>query len=85
MREVIARRDRSQPRRSCPPSSPPGRPRNLVGARSARSSRASQRPTVLYTLPGRRDRARSAAHTLLGVPRLAVTLPLPAACGGQAC
>ncbi len=38
----------------------------------------------LHTLPGRRDRARFAAHTLLGVPRLAVTLRLPAG-SGRAC
>jgi (p)ppGpp synthase/HD superfamily hydrolase len=32
----------------------------------------------LHTLPARRSRARFAAHTLLGVPRLAVTLRRPA-------
>lgn len=32
----------------------------------------------LHTLPARRSRARFAAHTLLGVPRLAVTLWRPA-------
>jgi hypothetical protein len=32
----------------------------------------------LHTLPGRGSRARFAAHTLLGVPRLAVTLRRPA-------
>ena len=32
----------------------------------------------LHTLPARRDRARFAIHTILGIPRLAVTVRLPA-------
>ena len=32
----------------------------------------------LHTLPARRDRARFALHTLLGIPRLAVTVRMPA-------
>ena len=32
----------------------------------------------LHTLPARRDRARFATHTLLGIPRLAVTVRMPA-------
>ena len=31
----------------------------------------------LYTLPARRDRASFAMHTLLGIPRLAVTVRKP--------
>lgn len=38
----------------------------------------------LHTLPARRGRARFAAHTLLGVPRLAVTLRRPAPGSRQA-
>jgi (p)ppGpp synthase/HD superfamily hydrolase len=38
----------------------------------------------LHTLPGRRGRARFAAHTLLGIPRLAVTLRRPAPGSRQA-
>jgi (p)ppGpp synthase/HD superfamily hydrolase len=38
----------------------------------------------LHTLPARRSRARFAAHTLLGVPRLAVTLRRPAPGSRQA-
>ena len=37
----------------------------------------------LHTLPARRSRARFAAHTLLGVPRLAVTLRRPAPASRQ--
>ncbi len=37
----------------------------------------------LHILPTRRDRARFAAHTLLGIPRLAMTLRLPAVASGQ--
>jgi (p)ppGpp synthase/HD superfamily hydrolase len=38
----------------------------------------------LHTLPARRNRASFAAHTLLGVPRLAVTLRRPAPSSRQA-
>ena len=37
----------------------------------------------LHTLPARRHRARFAAHTVLGVPRLAVTLRRPAPAAGR--
>ena len=37
----------------------------------------------LHTLPARRDRARFAAHTLRGIPLLAITLRLPAVAGGR--
>jgi hypothetical protein len=83
MHKINTEHDRSLARRPYPPVSPPGRPRNLAGARSPRSSCASQWPAGLHALPGRRDRGRFAARTLPGMPRLAFTLCLPAS-GGQA-
>ena len=81
MRKIITEHDGSRARRPYLSAPPPGRPRNLVGARPARSSCASQWQAESHALRGCSDRARFAARAALVMPRPAVTLCLPVTAG----